>query len=36
MKDSREKAIEVFKLYLDSEFIKEEDKNKIRKFINNK
>ena len=35
-KDTREKAIEVFKLYLESEFIKEEDKDKIRKFIDNK
>ena len=36
IKDTREKAIEVFKLYLGSEFIKEEDKNKIKNFIDNK
>ena len=33
-KDSREKAIEVFKLYLDNEYVSNEDKNKIQKFIN--
>ena len=33
-KDSREKAIEVFKLFLDNEYVSNEDKNKIQKFIN--
>ena len=35
-KENRNKAIEVFKLYLDSEYIKDEDKKKIRNFIDNK
>ena len=34
-KDSREKAIEVFKLYLNCEYISNKDKNKIQNFINN-
>ena len=33
-KDSREKAIEVFKLYLGCEYISNEDKKKIQNFIN--
>ena len=33
-KDSREKAIEVFKLYLNNEFVSNEDKKKIQNFIN--
>ena len=34
--DTRDKAIEVFKLFLENKYISESDKNKIRKFINNK
>ena len=33
-KYSREKAIEIFKLYLNCEYISNKDKNKIQKFIN--
>ena len=36
IKETREKAIDVLKIYLESEFIKEEDKNKIKNFIDNK
>ena len=35
-KESREKAIEVFKLYLDCKYLTDEDKNKIRNYIENK
>ena len=33
-KDNREKAKEVFKLYLNCEYLPEEDKRKIQNFIN--
>ena len=33
-RDSKEKAIEVFKLYLDNEFVSNDDKKKIQNFIN--
>ena len=33
-KETREKAFETFKIFLGSEFIKEEDKNKIKLFMN--
>ena len=35
-KYTRDKAIEVFKLFLENKYISENDKKKIRKFIDNK
>ena len=34
-KNTREKAIEVFKLYLNNEYVSKEDKKKIESFIEN-
>ena len=35
-KETRNKAIKVFELFLENEYVSENDKKKIRDFINNK